>query len=117
MGERDYYKDAKQTLSQTGNQTSHEATTERNKNARLAGVILHPWLPVSWTRRPIMAGIVVLGVQQAIWVGNYEAFVWWLLLPFFSPRIEGECAFQIGRVVGWFKRRKPQHLYPRGPMS
>ena len=57
-----------------------------------------------------MAGIVVLGIQQAIWVGNYESFVWWLLLPFFSPRIVGECAFQIGRVVGWFKRLKPQHL-------
>jgi hypothetical protein len=115
MGKRDYYKDAKQTLIQIHRILETEPLTKQQRGeleihaAKLAGVVLRPWLPVSWTRRLIMAGIIVLGIQQSIWVGNYEPFAWWLLLPLFSPRIVGECAFQIGRVVGWFERPKPQH--------
>jgi hypothetical protein len=65
--------------------------------ARLAGVLSHPWFPVSWSRRFIMAAIVIFGLQQA-WTGNYEPMVFWLLLPFFSPRIMGECAHRLGRA-------------------
>jgi hypothetical protein len=45
-----------------------------------------------------MAAIALLGAQQAIWAGNYEPLLWWLLLPFFSPRIVGECAYFLGRL-------------------
>jgi hypothetical protein len=44
-----------------------------------------------------MTGIVLLGLQQA-WTGDYEPLIFWLLLPLFSPRIMGECAFLIGRI-------------------
>jgi hypothetical protein len=71
--------------------------------ARLAGAILSPWLPVSWGRRLIMLGIVLLGIQQAWWAGNYQPFLWWLLLPFFSPRIVATCAFYLGRVARYFR--------------
>ena len=39
-----------------------------------------------------MAGIVLFGVQQVWWAQNFEPLLWWLLLPFFSPRIMGEAA-------------------------
>jgi hypothetical protein len=45
----------------------------------------------------IAAGIVLLGLQQA-WMENYEPLVFWFLLPFFSPRIMGECAFLLGKM-------------------
>jgi hypothetical protein len=44
-----------------------------------------------------MAAIFLFGLQQA-WTGNYEPLVFWLLLPSFSPRIMGECAFLFGRM-------------------
>ena len=44
-----------------------------------------------------MVAIVLFGLQQA-WTGNYEPLVIWLLLPFFSPRIMGECAFLLGKI-------------------
>jgi hypothetical protein len=46
-----------------------------------------------------MVGIVALGAQQALWVGDYELSVWWSLLPFFSPRIVG-----FGAYLGVFSR-------------
>jgi hypothetical protein len=70
--------------------------------AALAGSLLHPWFPVAWRGRLIMAGIVLLGLQQA-WTGNYEPMIFWLLLPFFSPRIMGECAFMLGKVARLFR--------------
>jgi hypothetical protein len=66
---------------------------------REAGALLSPWFPVDWRRRLIMAGIIVLGVQQAVWAGNYEPLLWWLLLPAFSPRIVGWCAYFVGAVT------------------
>ena len=48
-----------------------------------------------------MAAIVVFGLQQA-WTGNYEAMVFWLLLPLFSPRIVGWCAYLLGRASRLF---------------
>jgi hypothetical protein len=66
--------------------------------AALAGVLAHPWFPMSWPRRLLMAAIFLFGLQQAA-TGNYEAVLWWLLLPFFSPRIMGEAAHFIGRCA------------------
>ena len=60
----------------------------QNHAAALAGSILSPWLPYGFSRRLLMLAIVALGVQQAV-VGNYQALLWWLLLPAFSPRIVG----------------------------
>ena len=65
--------------------------------AKLAGSLAHPWFPMGWGRRLIMAGIVALGLQQAR-TGNYEPLLFWLLLAVFSPRIMGWCDLQIGRV-------------------
>lgn len=64
--------------------------------SKLSGVLLSPWLPASGGRRIIMLGIVLLGIQQAWAVQNYEPFLWWLLLPCFSPRVVGECAYFFG---------------------
>jgi GYF domain 2 len=67
--------------------------------ARLAGVLCHPWFPMSWGRRLIMAAIFLFGLVQAA-IGNYQPMLWWLLLPVFSPRIVGEAAHLMGRVRG-----------------
>ena len=104
MMDREAYKDAKKTLSQIRHILDTEPLTAQHREklqlhaASLAGLLHRPWLPVSWSRRAIMAGIVLLGVQQAWWVENYEPLLWWLLLPFFSPRITAEAALA-GRVA------------------
>lgn len=51
-----------------------------------------------------MAGIVLFGVQQVWWAQNFEPLLWWLLLPFFSPRIMGEAAHAASRLIGVFSR-------------
>ena len=104
MSEREQYTEAKRLLEEINYELKTQPLTQAQRTelelhaASLAGVLLHPWFPVSWPRRLIMAGIFLLGVQQAAWVGNYEPLLWWLLLPFFSPRIMGECAFFLGKV-------------------
>ena len=45
-----------------------------------------------------MAAIFAFGLQQAA-IGNYQPLLWWLLLPFFSPRIVGEATYFMGRLV------------------
>jgi hypothetical protein len=65
---------------------------------------MSPWLPVGISRKLIMLAIVALGIQQAIWQENYEPFLWWLLLPFFSPRIVGEAAHAFGRIASFFRK-------------
>jgi hypothetical protein len=109
MSEREQYTKAKRLLEEINYELKTQPLTEAQRDelqlhaARLAGVLLHPWFPVSWSRRLIMAGIFLLGLQQAAWAGNYEPLLWWLLLPFFSPRIMGECAFFLGKVRRVFR--------------
>jgi hypothetical protein len=72
--------------------------------AKISGVLSSTWLPVGWGRRLIMVGIVALGLQQAVMEANFQPFLWWLLLPFFSPRITGEVVHFWGRVAGGFSK-------------
>jgi hypothetical protein len=57
MSERETYQEAKKTLAEIQHILATEALTERERHelqvhaAALAGVILRPWLPVSWGRR------------------------------------------------------------------
>ena len=102
--------DARKTLAEITKTLEDETLTAEQRQeleihaARLSGFLLSVWLPVDWFRRAIMIGIVALGAY-GLMVENYEVFVWWLLLPFFSPRISGEIAFFWGRGFGNFKGR------------
>jgi hypothetical protein len=102
MTDRDAYFEAKRLLDEIGAELasgslSPEQEQElRQHAAALAGVLLHPWFPVAWRGRLIAAGIVCLGIWQALF-GNYEPLIFWLALPLFSPRIVGECSFMFGR--------------------
>jgi hypothetical protein len=106
---REQYDEAKRLLEEINYELKTQPLTEAQRNelqlhaASLAGVLLHPWFPMSWTRRLIMAGIFLLGIQQALWTRSYEPLLWWLLLPFFSPRIMGECSLLPGRVSRYFR--------------
>jgi hypothetical protein len=103
MSKRERYDEAKQLLSEIQHELATQPLTAKQRSeleihaARLAGAVLHPWFPMSWTRRTIMVAIVLVGMQQA-WVGNYQPLIWWLLLPVFSPRLVGECTFVIGKL-------------------
>jgi hypothetical protein len=102
MIKREKYFEAKRLLKEINYELKTSPLTEQQRNelqlhaAKLAGALHSPWLPAAWSRRLIMIAIVLLGVQAAWWSGNYEPLIWWLLLPFFSPRIIGECAYFIG---------------------
>ena len=101
--DREGYNEARKVLEEIQHELATAPLTLQQRNelelhaAKLAGTLLHPWFPVSWGRRLLMAAIILFGLQQA-WTGNYEPLIFWLLLPFFSPRIVGECAFLLGRV-------------------
>jgi hypothetical protein len=103
LSKREQYFQAKQHLSEitqvldTASLTPQERYELQLHTARLAGVLCRPWLPVTWGRRLIMAGIILFGLHQA-WTGNPEHMLWWLLLPLFSPHIMGQCFFNIGRM-------------------
>jgi hypothetical protein len=103
MSRSNQYAEAQQVLAEIQHELATAPLTLAQRKelelhaARLAGVLLRPWCPMTVRGRLIVVGIVLLGLQQA-WVGNYEPLVFWLLLPFFSPRLMGECAFLIGRV-------------------
>jgi len=102
------YEEAKRLLAEIRYELDTQPlTAEQRKElelhaARLSGAILRTWLPMSGIRRLIMLGIVLLGLQQA-WVGNYQPMLWWLLLPFFSPRIVGTGAYYLGAVARVFR--------------
>jgi hypothetical protein len=101
--DREGYNEARKTLGEIQHELATAPLTLQQRNelerhaTKLAGILLHPWFPVSWSRRLIMAVIVLFGLQQA-WTDNYEPLVFWLLLPLFSPRIMGECAFLLGKM-------------------
>lgn len=103
MGEREHYNEAKRLLSEIRRELATQSLTAKQRSeleihaARLSGVLLRPWFPMSWTRRLIMAAIVLVGAQQA-YVGNYQPLIWWLILLFFSPRIIGESSHFLGRL-------------------
>jgi hypothetical protein len=105
---REKYFEAKRLLTEINYELKTSSLTEQQRNelqlhaAKLAGALHSFWLPVTWSRRLIMIAIVLLGIQQAWWSGNYEPLIWWLLLPFFSPRIIGECAYWVGRFFCHF---------------
>ncbi len=78
-------------------------TSEQRKEfeahaASLSGVLLSSWLPYGTSRRLLMVGIIILGIY-GLFVENYQVFVWWLLLPAFSPRIMGEAAHFWGVIT------------------
>lgn len=107
--EREQYNKAREAYNEVQHALATEPLTPEQREeleihaARLAGVLLRPWFPVSWGARLMMAAIVLFGLQQA-WVGNYEPLVFWLLLPFFSPHIKGLCAFYIGVAARFLNR-------------
>jgi hypothetical protein len=107
--DRTKYEEAKVLLRDIQQELATQPLTKKQRDelqlhaTRLSGLLLRPWFPMSWTRRLVMAAIVLLGVQQA-WVGNYQPMVLWLFLPLFSPRIMGECAFFLGRFARPFAR-------------
>jgi hypothetical protein len=102
---RKQYFEAKEVLEEIRRELETEPLTPQQREklelhaATLAGALLHPWLPVPWSRRLIMAAIIAFGFQQAF-VGNYESLLWFVLLPFFSPRIMGEATYLLGKLKG-----------------
>jgi hypothetical protein len=108
MVDRATYDEAKRLLKQISHELDTQPLTPEQREelelhvTRLSGLLLSPWLPVSWSRRLVMAAIVLFGLQQA-WTSNYEPLVFWLLLPAFSPRIMGTCFYYAGRLAALFR--------------
>ncbi len=96
---------AKHALAEIRRRLDHEplALDQREELERhaaaLSGALLSTWLPVGWGRRALMIGIIILGFEESI-RGNLQPLVWWLLLPVFSPRLMGEAAYFVGRLLG-----------------
>lgn len=77
-----------------------EITDEMEKvspgiKSKMAGYLLSPWLPISWTRRIIMVIIIIVAIFRisiSLW------FLLLFLLPLFSPRIVGEIVRFFGKI-------------------
>ncbi|MBT6329469.1 MAG: hypothetical protein HOJ34_06765 [Kordiimonadaceae bacterium] len=100
--------DVRKTLNAVHKMLQDETlTSEQRKEfeaqaALLSGTIMSGWLPYGIKRRLLMAGIIILGIY-GLFVENYQVFVWWLLLPAFSPRIVGEITLFYGQITRFFK--------------
>lgn len=80
-----------------GNISPEERQKFEEIHAQLAGFLMSPWLPVDWGRRAIMICIFIIGLY-GILQGYTLIALLWLLLPLFSPRIQGEVLQLIGRL-------------------
>ena len=102
--DRETHKEAKTNLEEIskllreGNLTAEEKQKFKILQARLAGVLLHPWLPFGWARRSIMI-VLFLGGVYGLAEGNNFLLVAWLALPLFSPRFVGEFCNALGKVI------------------
>jgi fatty acid desaturase len=91
---RQEYDEAKRELAAISHRLETERLTPKERKDlelrayQLSGWLFRPWLPVYWSRRLIMLGIFLLGLQQ-MWVGNRYGFLLWLLMLPFSPRVMG----------------------------
>ena len=108
MASRGNHEEAVKTLKEINEILQDETlTSEQRKEfealaASLSGVLLSSWLPYGTSRRLLMVGIIILGIY-GLFVENYQIFVWWLLLPAFSPRIVGEITLLYGQITRFFK--------------
>ncbi|TAN35455.1 MAG: hypothetical protein EPN23_11135 [Verrucomicrobia bacterium] len=102
---RDKYKEAKKTsqeieqLLQSDNLTADDRQKLKEIHAQLSGVLLSPWLPFDWRRRAIMFFLLLLGLYGITNGQSYFALSW-LFLALFSPRIVGEGASILGKILG-----------------
>jgi hypothetical protein len=100
---RETYEQAKKQLEEIdnhlreGNLTAEERQKFETLKTQLAGVLLHPWLPVGWGRRSIMIILLIIGIYGLAEGRNYLLLAWVLLL-FFSPRFVGELFRVLGKV-------------------
>jgi len=107
---KDEQQQLKDTLAVFTESLKDETLSEEQRNelethaAALSGRLLSTWLPVGWGRRLIMIAIVALGLYSAIMLENFQPFLWWLALPFFSPRIMGMVSYFIGALTGGKKQ-------------
>lgn len=101
---RDKYEEAKKAsqeidrLLKDGNLTADERQKFEGIHAQLSGVLLSPWLPFDWGRRAIMIFLFFIGLYGII-QGHSLLVLIWLLLPLFSPRIVGEVAYALGKIL------------------
>jgi hypothetical protein len=65
--------------------------------AQLTGMLIRPWIPVTWSKRMIM-----LALLAAAALGSVFLTLWFLLalipLPFFSPKVFYETLFLLARL-------------------
>jgi hypothetical protein len=72
---RQEYDEAKRELAAISRRLETERLTPKGRKDlelrayQLSGWLFRPWVPVYWSRRLIMLGIFVLGLQQ-MWAGN-----------------------------------------------
>ena len=72
MFDRATYDKAKRLLEEISYELDTQPLTKEQRkelklhSARLSGLLLRPWLPVYWSRRVMMAAIVLFGLQQAL---------------------------------------------------
>ncbi len=103
MISRDRYLEAEEQLRLIKHALANQyLSAERRKELQnhelvLSAVLTRPWLPMSWARRLLMGLIFAVGLQQA-WAGHYEAVLWWLLLPLFSPRLSAEISERLATL-------------------
>ncbi|MGA9821867.1 MAG: hypothetical protein WBQ36_09740 [Desulfobaccales bacterium] len=84
-------------LLKEGNLSPEERQKLEEIQDQLAGFLMSPWLPVDLIRRAIMICILIIGIYGIIKGYMFIALLW-LLLPLFSPRIQGEVLQLIRRL-------------------
>lgn len=104
---RKQYEEAKRLLEETtaalqsdGLSGEQRAILEVQK-AKLAGILLRPWLPTNRGNQMVMAVLLLLGLLWPLG-GNPAWAICWILMFLCSPRVVGEAAFFCGRLASGF---------------
>lgn len=79
---------------------------EENKNmeAALAGQVLSVWMPVGLLRKLIFCVLIFFGALGVLTTNEWYHWAMLIFATTMSPRLVGEVAFALGRVVSLFSK-------------
>lgn len=80
---------------------------DENKNieSSLAGQVLSVWMPIGFWRKLIFILLVFFGVMGVIKSADWYHWAMLVFAATMSPRLVGEVAFTLGRVVALFSKK------------
>jgi hypothetical protein len=78
---------------------------DKNTGAALAGQVLSVWVPVGLLRKLIFCVLIFFGTLGVLTANEWYHWAMLIFASTMSPRLMGEVAFTLGRVVALFSKK------------